>query len=127
MMKEDCGATLINQGTLYNTAAEAAVAEKNEEPEVAIDENTDDEDFTDGQSKVLTTIIPEKVASSVYDEDTDNEEMMSTEKEDEQQTCTSSRQRSASTQITCVAVARDDAHLLKDQTDKPIRTERGSH
>jgi hypothetical protein len=130
MMKEDCGATLINQGTLCITV-EAAVDEKNEEgPEVVIsssspyDENTDDEDFTsssrrndaacsrrrDGQSKI-STIIPEKVASSVYDEDTDNEEMMSPEKEDEQQTRPSSHQRSASTQIICVAVARDDRQL----------------
>jgi hypothetical protein len=108
MMKEDCGATLINEGTLCRTA-EAAVAEKNEEPEVVIsssspyDENTDDEDFAsssrrndvacsrrrDGQSKI-STAIPEKVTrSSVYEEDTDDEEMiMSPEKEDEETTST---------------------------------------
>jgi hypothetical protein len=74
------------------------------------DENTDDEDFTsssrrndaacsrrwDHQSKV-STIIPEKVASSVYEKDMDNEEMVSPERDSEQQTCTSTRQRSAST------------------------------
>jgi hypothetical protein len=127
MMKEDCGATLINQDTLCITV-EAAVAEKNEEPEVVTsssspyDENTDDEDFTSSSRRndvacsrrrdhqsMVSTAIPEKVASSVYEEDTDNEEMVSPEKEGEQQIYTSSRQRSASTQITCVAVARDDS------------------
>lgn len=50
-MNEDCGTSLINQGTLYRTA-EATIAEKNEEPDVVTsssspyDENTDDEDFT---------------------------------------------------------------------------------
>ena len=90
------------------------------------DENTDDEDFMtsssrrndvacsrrrDGQSNP-STIMPEKVASSVYEEDTDNEEwMVSPEKEGEQQTCTSSHQRSASIQ-TCVAIARDDSSSM---------------
>ncbi len=107
-------------------------ASKNDGPEAVIsssspyDENTDDEDFTsssrrndvacstrrDGQSNV-STIIPEKVASSVCEEDTDNEEMESPKKHGEQQTCTSTHQRSASTQITCVAVARDDSSSMK--------------